>query len=481
MLSRVFRNSIWNLVRAAGMAIVGIATSVLLARFLTSGQLGIYSYIVWLTGFLTAMSLPGLPTAVTKYVSESMGARDYAAAREIVRTILKAGFLLSIGVTLVAAWVIHERISPDVRPYIFFALPIIPLSSLLLIILSAIMGAQRYRAAASISLLGALGQLILFVISFSLGFGIVGLLIATIGVNLLLLWPTHSVMNNILGNAQHGASSRVEWRGRLLRFCLQAAVILIIYEITWNQSEVFFLKRYSSVEQVAFYSMAFVLSQKAMQVPVVLSGALMPAISELYGAGRGHKIGPVYTTATRYLALLAFPLGLIGAAVAPVLIPALYGAEYTGAVPVFQIMFLSGTWIALAPAGSALLYGTDTQSFIVKWGSLIAVLNIVLDFWLIPRHGAVGAAIVNVSGQLLAVFVTFIHIARDRKIEVPMRFLLRCFGASLLAGLVSWLAVQFVPGIGGLMLAVTGGGVIYFALLLKGQALKHRLREPSFL
>jgi O-antigen/teichoic acid export membrane protein len=90
--------------------------------------------------------------------------------------------------------------------------------------------------------------------------------------------------------------------------------------------------------------------------------------------------------------------------------------------------------------------------------SLLALINIGLDFALIPKYGLWGAFLPVALVMMIAIAIFYIAIKRFRKdIQVPIKFIGRCYLAGIPTALLAlsawkwnqpiWIALQMVIGI----------------------------------
>jgi O-antigen/teichoic acid export membrane protein len=68
-------------------------------------------------------------------------------------------------------------------------------------------------------------------------------------------------------------------------------------------------------------------------------------------------------------------------------------------VIVLQILLIAVIFGVLGQASRSALLGVEAQGFLLKTGLAAAAVSIALDFLLIPRWGAVGAAVANTLVQ----------------------------------------------------------------------------------
>lgn len=252
---------------------------------------------------------------------------------------------------------------------------------------------------------------------------------------------------------------------RIAKYSLSVSGIIIIDAIVWQKSEIFFLERFSPPEEIAFYSLAFTIGYIAMQIPGIFSSLLIPYFSGIYGQGDKPGLKKGYTYSTRYLALIAFPIGISGAILSAPLIELVYGSEFRNAAIPAQIILVFNSFGAVSRASSAILYGTEEQGFILKWGSIIAIFNIILNLILIPKYGATGAAIANSSAQMAGVVGGAAYVNNEFGINYPSKSVLKIFISSIVMGIGMYSVNSLFNGYHSLFLSLSFSPFIYIASL----------------
>ena len=58
----------------------------------------------------------------------------------------------------------------------------------------------------------------------------------------------------------------------------------------------------------------------------------------------------------------------------------------------------------------------ERQDLIIRWGLISGVLNVALDFALIPKYGAVGAALANGTTQTFSALALWVVAVRLLKV-----------------------------------------------------------------
>jgi O-antigen/teichoic acid export membrane protein len=193
---------------------------------------------------------------------------------------------------------------------------------------------------------------------------------------------------------------------------------------------------YCSVQEVGFYTLASKLPSLAtMLVPSVFGAVLLPAIAEQFGKGDMEKLRTIYLTSARYLMILAMPIGAFGIALAGPIITLLYGADYTPTIILMQILSLPFAIGSIDNTASAVIFGLNQPAFILKVGGLLAFLNVGLNLWLIPKYGALGAAIASSVPRILILLVDIVFASRRIGAAWPLADTIKIALASIIMGL----------------------------------------------
>jgi O-antigen/teichoic acid export membrane protein len=221
--------------------------------------------------------------------------------------------------------------------------------------------------------------------------------------------------------------------------------IFFISYIQVQRSEIFFLGRYQSTEVVSFYSIASLLAQNSLGLVLqVFSGVLVPAFSEQFARGDISRIKKIYLVSARYLMALGIPLAIGGMALAGPIIRLFYGVDYLPAVLLLQIVLIPYALLAIDDAATGVLYGMDQPAPILKVGIIMSILSIGLDLWLIPRYGAVGAAISSSTPRFISAIIIIIYASRMCQTPWPLKDTFKISVTSIVMGVIIYTLQHFI-------------------------------------
>jgi O-antigen/teichoic acid export membrane protein len=163
----------------------------------------------------------------------------------------------------------------------------------------------------------------------------------------------------------------------------------------------------------------------------------------------------------KLMSLLFLPIGLGGMVVAGPLIAFIYGESYEPAVGAFQILLMLPVITAISSVIAFPLIATGGERLYAKVVVLAALVNLMLNFVLIPQLGMYGAALATVAAEVTA--LVYLLATNQQFGSVLIRALARPLVASTLMALgVFWLTQQQVP----LLLILAAGALLYGSLLV---------------
>jgi O-antigen/teichoic acid export membrane protein len=475
--NKAIRNMFFSGVRLAITAGATVCTSAIIARTLGPANTGVYGYTLWLVGALGVLANIGLPAALTKYVSEYIGRRDTATASQLGKRLLLTQLVVALGVSGLTACFILLR--TPYRSIIGLAAVMILPYALQQGLVAALAGVQRFDRIALISLYVALAQVASVGIAAIFHSGVLGMLWATLAGLAVGTWLYYRAVDELLlklpALPSNPLSETPDVFRRIRRFSLTISYVLLLDMIVWQRSEVLFLKWYSTLPQIAFYTLAYSIATKVSEIASSFSSTLLPLYSESYGRNGLQEVGPVYVKALKYVQMVMVPLCLLGVAVAKPLVYLIYGPNYLPLVLPLQILLASLAFTSMGVVGSPLLVGTERQSFIAKYGTVVAILNVALDLILIPKHGALGAAVANCTAQVAGVLGGTIYVIRYIRTRFPWRTTATVYSAAIIsvapAGFCSTWGQAGTVALAG---SVAVGALLYVGLIVAAGELGKR-------
>lgn len=224
--------------------------------------------------------------------------------------------------------------------------------------------------------------------------GIIGAQLASLGVVLVaaLIWlPWPLVRKGVVEGAAVARNIRYSWP---LMFWSLASLV-----VNWTGLVV--VKRFGPPEEVGWYAVAWqaVTVLTALQVAAV--NAVTPLLMSLAVEKRHERLTAYVEDALPQIAW-AIALGCVVLAAAAEAIPLLLGKAYAPAVVPTQVLMAGVAFSAFASFQEALAKALDRVKVTAAIMAVLAVLNVALSLYLVPRLGAVGAALAATAAFALS-------------------------------------------------------------------------------
>ncbi len=442
----------------------GILTSILVARYLGPALMGEYSFIIWLIGIVVILVGMGFPSTITKFISELIGSKDTQTAQEIYSNLAQIQLIVSILVTLVCIGIIYLKFCPPQRDYyVITFLSLCPLC-MSAFFSSAFYGLQNFKVTSIIGSVINIIQLMLTIIFIALDLGLKALLaislISSLFYALLLayyLYPTWNVISPL--------KIQKEFKNRIISYSLSVYWTIVLSLIVWQKSEMLFLKIYAPSEEIAFYNIAFNIAFMMIGLTSLFSTVIFPIFSNFHGAGDRVGIQNIFTKSIKVLFICYLPVCIILIVVAKPIVSLMYSSQFLAVSPLLIILMAGSIFSAIGILFANLIFAVNRPDIQVKYVTVIAITNIVLDLLLIPRYGAVGAALANSAIRIIS-FPIWIWLIKEKLgFHYPMRETLRCIVPNIPLALILYLIAGRYPDLMGIVIVLTVSILVYPLLL----------------
>lgn len=455
------RNTVLGFASGAAVALAGFVGNAITARLLGPDNLGIFAYVVWCVTVASIVSAIGIDVVQQRFIPNlrAEGKNDeadgligattrWSMLAAIVGGMLLFGYLYWPGkgateglsqtsrtVVIVVAlmWFICWRMG-DV--YLF-----------------NLRGEQQFGQLARLSAVSALIK----VATMGLGawlFGIPGALAGYIAGSIL---PASRVFQLLRNKPSVGPALKQE----VIGFALASWAVGVIGSLVFGRTQVIFLEHYTGLGAVGLFAAAVTIAEMAVQLPPLLLSALLPRFSEQHGLGDQDNMRSLYRTMTALMALVIVPLCLGLAAIAPVLIPLIFGADFADAVPASSVLLVAAAVSSLGVTTLYFLQSVGKTGLLLTSNAIGLAGTIALGFLLIPNEGLMGAAWSRGVVQVAVVLIETWYVTRRLGVAPPYRILGAITLAALAQAAVAYMISTELAGIISLVLAIPAAILTY--------------------
>lgn len=446
MKSRLLSGFVSVLLGKVGVLLIGIATTPILVRLLTSSQYGEYAFILSAHALLVTVTSSGIFNGLRKYIAENRsedGWKDYVFGF-YTQLGLGVSLVTALGISLLTFTGIVDLLFQDIDDRLFYLLGALLVGDVLYKIgRGSLMGLHLERYSEPLQVLRRLTFAITAVSLVYVGFGASGAILGKVAgmflacvVSLAVLQSSISlsgVANNYVGRAENS---------NFLAFNAQSILLAFLTTSLYNV-DILLLQPFAGSQATGYYKAALVIAEFLWFVPTALQYSLVQSTSRMWADDEHDQITGIASKITRYTFLFTLLLVLGLAALAEPFVSFYFGADYVSSTMPLVILLPGVLGFAIARPIFAIGQGKGDLTILNKATGTAAVLNLVLNLLLIPNYGMMGAAVATSIGYgVMAV----LHILAARRIGFDPATDVRFLRISL-TGLVAGVVIFAVAGV----------------------------------
>lgn len=190
----------------------------------------------------------------------------------------------------------------------------------------------------------------------------------------------------------------------VIKTTIPLAIVTLIGSIMAN-TDIYMLGIWRTPEDIGIYSVAQRFYQFILIIPSMLATVTLPLMARLANYD-DEKFKNIIETILHVFMALIIPIALGGVILASQIIPLVFGIEYMEAIPVLQILMvmLLASCPLILLINAIFVYNQQKKLVLINIGGVI--VNIFLNFLLVPKFGVTGAAFATlVSSAFITVIV----------------------------------------------------------------------------
>ena len=398
---RAIKGATWTLLHTLISIPVAFLVNILIARVLGTvdyGRLAYLSSVMEIVGGLVSM---GVGVGLVQFGSKAHAVGRPRAVRDLLSK--SQGFRLLIDLpvlTLVVLLIANVPPGMLALAVVFGVLAPAALSGA-----PASLGIENKTADAAKNalIMSLVTQLAVVVAALTIGTAdslwVTRLVLGGISVGTALIWVSPAYRRAVLRPKLPRNFPPGFWR-----FALPAAAASIVGSFVISRTEVLALTWADHKEAAGIYALAFGLSNHIFAPAQALIGPLVPAVSGLREVD-ADAVGPAFHRTIRGTATVVAGLVAVAVPTLAVLIPLIYGADFSGAGLAFLVLSVGGGFYVLAGPVQAFVQSRLASNELLRLYLIALVVNVGLMAALIPFFSLWGAVAANLVGALTALLL----------------------------------------------------------------------------
>jgi stage V sporulation protein B len=377
----------------------GFALSVGLGRLLGPEMFGVVGVVMGGLLIIFNIQKSTFQQSVTKFTSE-----DPDLVESVKRKSLKWSFVISLvvaGLVFVFADLLALLFrDPSLGFYFRLGCPVIIFAGLFGVYLGYYAGTRKYKKLMFLPIVNSVLRTGLALLLVWLGYAIGGVMVG-LGVAILI-----TIIVGFFMTKKRDVVGVFKIK-KMWDYAKYIFVFILLIMLLQNLG-LYFVKALMPVDvaslNAGYFNAAFSLSNVLYLICSALCLALFPLISNSDFRKDIKKLRSYIKNGMRYTLLILVPFVVLTATNAKEILNLIYGVEYAPAAGILFILCFTLFVYSLFYLTSTIISGTGNAKRITKVTGIVLILNVMLNFLLIPKYGAEGAAI----GALIALVIGFL-------------------------------------------------------------------------
>jgi O-antigen/teichoic acid export membrane protein len=449
--------------------LAGYVFRVIIARFLGPESYGWITLGFAVIGVITTLCLLGLPQGIVRFVSEYKAKKEISKILGIIRVSLElTGFfsvIVSIFLFVLSDYIAIRIFSDPAFGVILRVMAFgIPFKVLLTTFEKTILAMQRVEYNTLSRSFGEnLVKIVLSVFFVLFGYGIIWVASAWVfslfcGLLFLMLSLHYKILPL---NGMINASNK-DFK-KLFKFSFPLLLTdVFAFLLTWTDTILIGIFLLSA--DVGIYNAAIPTAMLVYVIPTAMRTMFFPVMSEHYA--KKENFIPFYKKISDWIVVLTLPVAAYLILFGKQFLELFFGEIYVSGFWALGIICFSYFIYALANTSHIMLY-VMKKTKVIMFNTIVAiVVNILLNIWLIPKYGIIGAAIATgVAVIIRAVLILSEGLYFFGSLPITNRTILP-FIAVIIPSYLSFLFQGYVSHIFTLILWSAIFAIIYGLILL---------------
>lgn len=402
-------NTILTLSRQITSILLGLLSTIIIARVLGPEGNGMYQLIVLLPTTLNTLLNLGFGTSSVYYI----GQKRYQLIN-IIRTNTITGFFISITGILIGFIIVFffsdELFDGVPQIYLYSILAILPLLLINDFYLMIFQGVQDFKSYNSLALIRQLVALIsLTVFLFLFDIGIVGTVLAfSIGVISQFLITLYLLRNRLQLNIFKGKFSK-EYFKNAFSFGFKAHFSNVLSFLNYR-ADMYIISFFLNPAAVGLYGVAVNISERLWIISQSISSVLYPAISSSNNVDNKNRLTSTISRNVFFFSILG---GIVFFLISDFVIRLLFGTEYHESSMILKLLLPGIILFSVDRILSNDLAGRGKPELNMYTSIFTVISNLLLNILLIPAIGLSGAAISTSVTYTLSTIIKMILFKRQ--------------------------------------------------------------------
>ena len=455
MSKNLARSTFWVTVSEIIFNVSGFIIHAVVGRMLGPSDYGRYGIVITLTTMVIILIGNGIPTAMSKYLSEVFESNPKMVGvikkqAIILQTIIIAAitFIFYLCTPLIGM-VLHD---PSIVPLFKISTWIIPTFAMASFYFSYYTGLHEFNVQSLLKVLRSIFKVV-FIIGLAYlykvpgsvnGYTISTLVLFAVGlyIDKFKIAPKLKAREIELKKTRFSSPEltsdlpvNFDWK-KLVDYAWQIIIFFLAYELLIS-IDLYLVKGILRDDHLTgLYNASLTLGRMPYYLFYALTVVLLPVISKTTSENDHQKTSEIINQSLRLMMILLIPSIILMSIYARPLIKIFYGQKYIDAAGPMAILVWGVGFLTIYYVFCFIMSGAAKVRVPMVLSMIGLVINTVLNYILIKRYGITGSAIATSITSALITFMMLYYVAKDFGVVMSIKSLLKMS----LAGLIMYAA-----------------------------------------
>lgn len=438
---RKINNSLKLLVKTSFIVFIGVILSkfftylykIVIARSFGSEVYGLFSLSIIIISMIIAFSSLGLPEGITRFISFYRARKDIKRIKYLIKISL-IGSLVSSIIVASTLFIFSEKISVNIfhNSDLIIFLKILSLTVPLVIIsnifLSTMRGFEKIKTySILVNIVNSGLKLFFLLLLLFFGFKINSVYYSYFLASVVMVILSFIFFKFYIYPEIFNSNTPINL-SNLKRLNLNKKLFFYSWPIMFTGtvaslfywSDTFIIGYFMQAKDIGLYNTALPIVAILGIVPDLFMQLFFPMITKEISKKNKEIVSQISKQVGKWIIILNIPIFLIMILFPGVIINLLFGAEYIPIKDVLRILAIGSMVGSFSALPISILSSIGKTKLILFNLLSLAILNIILNFILIPKYGLTGAAIATTISFFIFAIILLIEVYHFTKI-IPFR------------------------------------------------------------
>jgi len=433
-----------------------------IGRILTPADYGRFGLTITLTTMIIILIGRGIPTAMTKYLSEVFESKPEWVL-PIKRKAAFLQFILMSCVTViffflapVIAWSLGD---PTLAPLFRLSALIIPSFALASFYVQYYTGLHQFNIQSVLKVARSLAR-VFFIILLAYFFSVKGAITGFVIAPLIVFFVALIIDIFWISKKYPTQKSLVfDWK-KLLSYAWQIVIFFLAYEL-FISIDLYLVKGLLGDDHLTgIYNGALTVGRIPYYLFYALTIILLPVISKTTSENDHEKTNEIVSNSLRLMIVLLVPIVILMSYFAKPIIELFYGVNYLDAAMPMSVLVYGVGFLTIFYVMCFVMNGAGKTKIPMKLSIIGLVLNIVLNYFFIKKFGIIGSAWAITISSFAIMFLMIFYLQKEFKLTIKLKDLAKI----ILAGVVIYFFSQLFPQ--SQWMFILWGGILFIIYLI---------------